>query len=346
MTTLTRRFFCSPLQWGLCALALAVLAPMSAQAALYISIIQGLGGMPEYAEEFTRTREKVEAASATMTDKDKVFSFTGEKATRDALLKHFSALTKKLTADDRAAIYLVGHGSFDGETYKFNISGADLTAADFKKVMDELPGRNHFLLNTSSTSGAMLETLVGKGNDAKSAKYIVVSATRNGNERNATHFGGYFAEALTNKAADLNKNNSVSAQEAYDYAATQLDTYFKDDGKLATEHAQLRGDGAAQLNLSRLNALELKSELAVADAGLSALLKRRQELEAQIEDLQLKRSGMSNTDYLTRLQTLVLQSAELSEKIEAAQGAGKSDSSTQPQKATIPIPAPGAGRGF
>ncbi len=55
------------------------------------------------------------------------------------------------------AIYLIGHGSFDGEEYKFNIPGLDITTDDLLNIMQSFPGQNHFLLNTSSTSGALLE---------------------------------------------------------------------------------------------------------------------------------------------------------------------------------------------
>ena len=301
--------------------ATLAVAPALSQAALYISIVQGLGGQALYDEEFSASRKKIETASATITDADKIFSFSGEKATRAALLKHFTDLGKKMTANDRAAIYLVGHGSFDGDTYKFNIPGPDLTAQDIKGILEHLPGRNHFLVNTSSTSGAMLETLVGKGDKASAAAYVVISATRNGNERNATQFGRYFAEALHNKDADFNKNNSISIQEAFDYAEKQVSAHFQDEGKLATEHAQLRGDGAAQFNLARLNAAEQQAELASASGKLADLLKKRKELEAQIEDLQVRRGEFSNADYLKRFQALILQSAEVGEQIDAAQKA-------------------------
>jgi hypothetical protein len=308
--------------------------PSLTQAALYITVVQGLGGMPQYDDEFAEAREQVEAASASMTDKDKVFTFAADRAKRSDLLKHFADLKKKMTADDRAAIYLIGHGSFDGEVYKFNIPGPDLTAADFKSVMEGFPGRNHFLVNTGSTSGAMLEAMVGKGDTATSKNYIVISATRNGNERNATHFGRYFAEALTSPEADINKNNSISIQEAYDYADKHVKTLFEDDGKLATEHSQLRGEGAAAFNLSRLNALEIQQQFADADDELSALLKQRADLDAQIENLQLQRTQLDNADYLAKLQQLVLQSAELSEKIDAAQ---KKDTA-EPPKVDVQLP--------
>ena len=167
----------------------------------------------------------------------------------------------------------------------------------------------------------------------------MIAGTRNGNERNATQFGRHFADALTSKEADLNKNNSISIQEAFDYAEQRVGSYFEDEGKLATEHAQLRGEGAAQFNLSRLNALQIKEELENADAGLAELLQRRAELDAQIEDLQVRRTQLNNTEYLAQLQTLILQSAELSEQIDAAQK--KAQPAIKPQ-INIEIPAPPA----
>lgn len=326
-STVFARFKCLLLAAGCAAV------PSLAHAALYISIVQGLGGQPQYDSEFSKSRAAIEAASATITDADKIASFSGDKATRTALLKHFLDLGKKMTANDRAAIYLIGHGSFDGETYKFNIPGPDLTAQDIKGILEHLPGHNHFIVNTSSTSGAMLDTLVGKGDKASSKNYVVITATRNGNERNATQFGRFFAEALASKEADVNKNNSVSIQEAFDYAEKHVSAFFQDDNKLATEHAQLRGDNAGQFNLAKLNAGEQQAELASATGKRAELLKRRQQLDAEIEDLQVRRSEFNNTDYLSRLQKLVLQSAELSEQLESGQSQDKPKTDPPPAAA-------------
>src|SRR5688572_27294508 len=293
------------------------LLPAMAHAELYISVIEGLGGMPDYQQQFDSQRDDVVGAAHSMTDESRVAVFSGDEATREKLLAHFRELTSKMTDDDRAAIYLIGHGSFDGTDYKFNIPGPDISAADIKDVLEKLPGQNHFLVNTSSTSGAMVEALVGEDKDAQPEKYIVIAATRNGVERNATHFGRFFVEALTSTEADLNKNNTISVQEAFDYADRGVTAYFESEGKLATEHPQLRGDGAAQFSLARLSNQTIEN---VSEGSLlSQLLQERQELDAKIEDLQLRRAEFSNTDYIQQLQALVLQSAELSEKIEAEQ---------------------------
>jgi hypothetical protein len=309
-------------------LSAAVLMPALAHAELYITIVQGLGGMPEYQQEFDEVREKISAASITLTSEERVFTFNGDAATRDALLAHFNTLEERMGDDDRAAIYLIGHGSFDGEEYKYNIPGPDLTTGDLKGVLEALPGQNHVLITTGSTSGALAEGITGvraprDENDTRAieeaaaapSKYLIVTATRNGNERNATHFARFFAEALVSTEADLNKNDTISVQEAYDYANREVEAYFTDAQRLATEHAQLRGEGAAQFSLSRLNALEYETD----DPELSELLEQRVALDSEIEELQLRRSEFaSNRDYLQALQALVLKSAQLTEQIDAA----------------------------
>jgi hypothetical protein len=310
-----------------CLVTLALL-PALAQAELYITIVQGLGGLPEYDEEFTEVREKVAAASVTLTSAERVFTFNGEGATREALLAHFKTLEERMTDDDRAALYLIGHGSFDGEEYKYNIPGVDLTTDDLKGVLEALPGQNHVVITTGSTSGALAEGITGvpapregatpeaeAAAAAAPSKYLLVAATRNGNERNATHFGRFFAEALVSTEADVNKNDTISVQEAYDYATREVETWFTDEQRLATEHAQLRGEGAAQFSLSRLNSLEYESD----DPELSELLEERVALDAKIEELQLRRNDFAtNREYLQALQALVLESAELTERIDAA----------------------------
>ena len=328
----TSNFARATAQAGIRSLLLsAALLPAFAHAELFITIAQGLGGMPEYENEFTEVREKVAAASATLTGEDKVFTFSGAGATREALLAHFKTLQERMTDGDRAAIYLIGHGSFDGEEYKYNIPGPDLTTDDLKGILESLPGQNHVLITTGSTSGALVEGITGvraarDENDTRAleamaatpSKYLIVAGTRNGNERNATHFGRFFAEALVSSAADVNKNDTVSVQEAYDYAPRAVEEYFDDNQRLATEHAQLRGEGAAQFSLSRLNTLEYESD----DPELSELIEQRIALDAEIEELQLRRNEFaSNREYLQALQALVLESAQLTERIDAARAA-------------------------
>lgn len=294
-------------------LLLLTCAP-SAQAALYVTIVQGLGGEPAWDVRFSDQRHKIHDASVTQTDASLVTTFAGTDATRDNLLAHFRQLSETMADNDRAAIYLIGHGSYDGEQYKFNIPGPDITDADLGEILDSLPGQNHFLANTSSTSGAILDTLDLEGR-------IVITATRNGNEKNATEFGEFFASALSSEEADLNKNNNVSIQEAFDFAERSVAEFFESQGKLATEHPQIRGDGAPAFSLARVQPLETDD----SDPRINALLSRRLELDNEIEALQLRRNEFSNADYIQRLQALVLESAQVTEQIDALRAGSEAD---------------------
>ena len=289
---------------ALLSVALSALS-FNAQAALYVTIVQGLGGEPAFEENFHEQSQTIAEASASLTDSENITLFIGTDATRENLLAHFSELSVGMNEDDRAAIYLIGHGSFDGEEYKFNIPGLDITTDDILGIMNAFPGQNHFLLNTSSTSGALLEPLQNENR-------ILVTATRNGNEKNATFFGKYFVEALSSEDADLNKNNSISIEEAFSYAQRQVEEYFESQGQLATEHAEISGDGAAQFTLARINPVVISTE----NPRIAELQEQSLEVDRQIESLQLRRGEMSNAEYIEQLQALILQSARINEEID------------------------------
>lgn len=280
-----------------------------ARAEVHVTIVQGLGGESVWDKRFSEQREQINEASLTLVGEANISTFSGEDATRENLMAHFRKLSGLMADQDRAVVYLIGHGSYDGEQYKFNIPGPDITDGDLAEILGTLPGQNHFLLNTSSTSGASLETL-------ETEDRILVTATRNGNEKNATEFGVFFAEALTSSEADINKNNSVSIQEAFDFASRSVTEFFESRGKLATEHPQIRGDGAPSFTLARLVEVETSSD----NPRINTLLSRRQELDSEIENLQLRRNEFTNADYIRQLQALILQAAEVSEELEQLQG--------------------------
>ncbi len=62
---------------------------------------------------------------------------------------------------------------------------------------------------------------------------------------NITRFGGYFARALADRAADLDKDGQTSLLEAFLAASHRTEEFYKQAGRLATEHALLddNGDG-------------------------------------------------------------------------------------------------------
>jgi hypothetical protein len=282
-----------------------LLLPIVVAAELHVIAVEGLGGTEEYTQRFSEEVAKLELAAESVTTAEHMRVFAGEEATEENILAHFDALAAIVNADDRVVIYLIGHGSYDGYEYKFNLPGPDLTGEQLVELLDALPSNNQLLVNTSSASGATLDALT---NETR----VVITATRSGSERNATRFGSSFVAALEDPAADINKNNAISAQEAFDYAARQVTDYFEFRGQLATEHPQLKGERAARFTLARLEVPEPAGD----DPELGLLFEQRDQLDGRIEELQLRKDELTTDEYYTQLQQLLLELARVGDRID------------------------------
>ena len=288
-------------------LALALLcAGSSAHAELYYLIVSGIGGSPVYDESFAdTTAELASAAERTLGSDARVTVLSGDTATRDALREAMGSLRDTLQPNDRLALFLIGHGSFDGTEYKFNLKGPDIEAAEFGELLDALPTQNLLIVNTTSASGPVLEDWAGEGR-------TIIAATRpSGRERNATRFAENWATALSSGDADLDKNDSISAQEAFDFTARLVADSFELDGALATEHPEIRGEGAAAFEVARLDARQ------DASAEVNAMYDRLDELTEQVAALRLRRDELG-ADYQTQMLDLQVEIALVQEQIDAA----------------------------
>ena len=277
----------------------------TARAELYYLIVGGLGGDPVYAESFAESASAMaEAARRTTGDAARITVLSGEGATREALEAAFASLSRRLAAADRLAVFLIGHGTYDGADYKFNLTGPDIDGAAFAALLEGVPARNQLVVNATSASGAVLETWAADNR-------VVITATRSGRERNATRFAEHWASALSSADADVNKNGSLSAQEAYDYASRRTAESFESDGQLATEHPEIRGEIAGGFEVSRLTAR------ATVSPAVAALQERAEDLEEQVAALRLRREELGD-NYLPQLQALLVELAEVQEQIDAA----------------------------
>jgi hypothetical protein len=288
-------------------LAAAFAAP--ARADLYYLVVGGLGGEPKYQEQFDKATNEIAAVARRTAGNDKVMVLQGESATRAAVVKAFDSLRTRTKAADSLAVVLVGHGSFDGDIYKFNLPGPDIDGAELKRLLAAVPAKSQLVVNATSASGAVLDSWAGDGR-------AVITATRSGFERNATHFAELFAAALSEGAADINKNGIITAQEAFDYASRSVTESFTTKGTLATEHPQMKGGGAARFTVARVGA----AAAAPSNPQVAALTTERERLDGEIEALKDKREQMTPDAYLDQLQKLLLQLADVQGKIDAAQG--------------------------
>ena len=285
-----------------------LLLPLAGVAEFHVVVIEGLAGDPVYAEQFEQQVNAISTASLSMTEPDNVHLIRTDDASRDVILDHLESMKSGMHADDRFALFLIGHGSYDDYEYKFNLPGPDLTGEEIAAALNDLPATNQLLVNTSSSSGAISDL-------AASDDRIVVLATRSGAERHATRFGGYFAGALSDPSADIDKNGTISVDEAFRFAERQVSDYFEQNNQLATEHPQLNGNRAERLALARLG----DSRPNVVDTALASLVADRDEVNAEIETLRLARDDMPVTDYQSALLDKMLRLARIEDAIEARQ---------------------------
>lgn len=285
--------------------ATMVLVPAAALSAMHVVIIEGLGGESRYTEQFSEQIAAIESAAQSLTTSERIRVFRADEASRDAVLQFFEKLKSQIADDDQLALYLIGHGSYDDYEYKFNIQGPDLTGEDLAGMLDGMPETSQLLVSTGSASGAIAE-LVASDNR------MLILGTRSGAERHATRFGIYFAAALDDPTADLDKNQLVSAAEAFSFAERRVDDYFERNGQLATEHPRMEGERANRFNVARIGSARPDSD----DGVLAELISGRDELNARVDSLRLDQDNMTPADYRSRLLQNMIELAETEEAIE------------------------------
>jgi len=284
---------------------LLIVVPAAALSEMHVVVIEGLSGEPRYAEQFGEQVAAIESAAKSLTGDSQIRVFRADEVSRDAILQYFENLKTGSSGSDQVALYLIGHGSYDDHEYKFNIEGPDLTGEDIAGMLDSLPSTSQLLVNTSSASGAMADL-------AQDDNRMLILATRSGVERHATRFGNYFAAALTDPTADIDKNQIVSAAEAFSFAERQVDDYFERNGQLATEHPRMEGDRADRFGVARLGSVRPSTD----DTVLTELIAERDALNARIESLRLDQENMTLADYRSELLQNMVELAETEEAIE------------------------------
>lgn len=309
---------------ALLALALsAAVAPASA--AMRVLVVTGIGGEAQYEERFAKWSEQVALAATTAAgDAARVQRLAGRDATREKLAEALRSAAQQLTAGDQFVLVLLGHGSFDGNEYRLNLPGPDPTGTEIAAMLERIPrGVAQLVVNATSTSGAVAETW------AKPDR-VVITATKTGRERNATRFGGYWAEALSSEAADRDKDGSVNAQEAYDFAVRKVEDSFKSDAAMQAEHARLAGKDLARFVLARRGAAALFAN----DAQLVALRAEQEQVERRIGEARERKASLAEDAYYQQLEPVLLELARLGARIDArleALGAGRQDAGAPPR---------------
>jgi len=308
------------------AIALLLLTPSApANDRPEVIVVVGAAGEDEYAERFREWSESWRAAAKTA---DAGFQVIGEGGeSKSGNREELQKLLTESAIEKESSLWLVliGHGTYDGQTAKFNLRGSDLTAEKLAKWLAPV-GRPLGVIDCTASSGPFLNRLAKENR-------VVITATRSGDEQNFAHFGKYVSSAIADPRADVDKDGQVSLLEAYLTACRDLDEFYKQEARLPTEHALLddNGDGlgtpaawfrgiratqrakaGASLDGTRAH------QICLVASDREKMLppevrKRRDEIEVAIAKLREEKAKLKEDDYYGRLEKLMLELAKLYE---------------------------------
>lgn len=312
-----------------------------AQGRTHVVIVVGIGGSAEYRESFHAEASKIYNALTEqhgIPAKDVVYlgesvetapGMISDRSTRANVLKVLGEIAQTAGPTDRVLIILIGHGTDSGGEPQFNLPGPDLSPSDFELGMMAFPTQRLALVHTGSASGAWVQPLAGPNR-------IVIAATRTGREQNATEFGQFFAEAIAGEGADLDHDERVSLLEAFLYARQEVARYYEEQNELLTEHAVLddNGDGEGSSDAGpdgpdgvfaatfTLGGARTTAPQATDDEVLARLYAERDEIQGRIDGLRVVRDAMTEDEFLSRMEPLLVELALKNREIREREGGG------------------------
>ncbi len=296
-----------------------------------VIVVVGTGGTPEFTTEFAKWAGLWEQAC----DKNSVnyiaigLDENRTPSDRERLEQVLVAQSQK-TTPGALWLVLIGHGTFDGRTAKFNLRGPDISPADLAHWLAPIK-RPVAVINTTSSSAPFLKDLSGPDR-------VVITATKSGFEHNYARFGGLLAEAIVEPEADLDKDGQTSLLEAFIMASHRAGQFYEANGRLATEHALLDDNGdtlgtpadwfrgirpikqardGTSLDGYRAHQFHLlHSEL---EAQMPAEVRaKRDRLELEVMRLRDAKAQMDSEIYFSQLESLLREIAQIYEQVESA----------------------------
>lgn len=304
-----------------------------------VIVVVGAAGSAEFGDQFKTWAERWKAAADQGGAECQVIGLTEQPSgtsDRQTLLDRLGRLAES-NADSPSVsplwLVLIGHGTFDGKTARFNLRGPDLSAAELAAALLPLPSRVA-VINCTSASGPFVNALSAPGR-------VVVTATRSGSESNFARFGDGFSSALLDQAADLDKDEQVSLLEAFLAAAAKVREFYADAGRLATEHPLLddNGDrlgtpadwfeGVVAVKSAKSGARPDGSfasqwtlvRSAVEQELPAEIRARRDQLELELAKLRAQKGKRTEDEYLDLIEPVLLELSRLTQGLDQAQPA-------------------------
>jgi len=290
-----------------------------------VIVVAGAGGDEEYATAFSEWSQHwvkaAGAAGAKLTAIGLDEKAPDAPSDKEALKGALEAEAKNGGAE--LWIVLLGHGTYDRRTARFNLRGEDLGAGELADWLRQFR-RPTAVVVAASASGPFVSRLAAPDR-------VVVTATKSGDEINFARFGRHFSEAINDLGADLDKDGQTSLLEAWLTASRQVDEWYESEGRIATEHALLddNGDGkgtpaswfrgiravkqakdGTSLDGARAHQFHLIRSEQERRMPLE-LRARRDRIELEVVALRQSKQTLSEEAYYARLEPLLLQLARL-----------------------------------
>jgi hypothetical protein len=292
-----------------------------------VVVVVGAEGTPEYGQQFREWADRWKTAAER--GGAEYFQIgldaAGDVADRE-LLKERLTRSAANAGGEPLWLVLIGHGTFDGKTARFNLRGPDVSPGDLAEWLKDV-GRSVAIVNCASCSSPFLNELSGPDR-------VVVAATKSGFEHNFARFGDFLSSAMLDPQADLDKDEQVSLLEAWLLAAAGVREFYAKEGRLETEHSLLddNGDhlGTPADWFKGVRAVKSAKDGATPD-GLRAtqfcLVRSRQEqdlppatrarrdqLEQTLAKLRQRKSELSEDEYLELLEPVLVELSKLYEE--------------------------------
>jgi hypothetical protein len=299
-----------------------LLAASPAAGQSHLLVVSGLAGEPRLVEQFhawsmgmvTAGSERFDLPGDRITylsaNPEREPGRIGGESTRANVDAALARIAQQAGPTDRVLILLIGHGSSDGQSSRFNLPGPDLTADDLAKMLARFSTQRVVVVNAASASGAFQEPLAGKNR-------TIITSTNSGREQNETVFARHFVDAFVGDGADTDKDGQITILEAYEFARAEVERFYDSDNRLQTEHSLLEGDR----ELARAFTLGGGARASVASTPeIRGLIEERQALEAQVAAHTARKDEMDEAIYQRELERLLLELARKNREIREKEG--------------------------
>lgn len=300
-----------------------------------VLVVQGAEGAGEFGASFVRQAETWEALAKAGGHR---FGWIGRESAMEPPDRERLRLALELggkEAEGLLWLVLIGHGTFDGDTARFNLRGPDVSAAELSEWLAPYE-KPVVVINASSASAPFLKAL-------SSSQRVVMTATRSGYEQSYARFGDFLSQCFQDPEADLDKDQQVSLLEAFVVAGSRVEEFYRSEGRLASEHALLddNGDGLGtpadwyrgvrvvraanhETEPDGARAHQIHLLPSPAERALPATIRaRRDALEMEVVRLRERKDTLEASAYYQTLEEVLLELARLYREAESMPRVGE-----------------------